>query len=55
MKSKSFLLLTILGSTFMGSRIFCATSGNITDEMIMEYIETQDDTIEDDENFTVTG
>jgi len=23
MKSKSFLLLNILGSTFMGSRIFC--------------------------------
>lgn len=34
---------------------FVATSGNITDEMIMEYIETQDDATEDGESFTVSG
>ena len=34
---------------------FVATSGNITDEMIMEYIENQDDATENDGSFTVTG
>ena len=34
---------------------FVATSGNITDEMIMEHIENQDDAIEDSGSFTVTG
>jgi len=32
---------------------FVATSGNITDEVIMEYIENQDENIKTDDNFTV--
>lgn len=34
---------------------FVATYGNITDEMIMEYIENQDEATENDDSFTVTG
>lgn len=33
---------------------FVATYGNITDEMIMEYIENQDEATENDDSFTVT-
>lgn len=34
---------------------FVATSGNITDEMIMEYIENQDNNEKDDGDFTVVS
>ena len=33
---------------------FVATSGNITDEIIMEYIENQDSNEKSDEDFTIT-
>lgn len=43
------------GRHLWGGGYFVATSGNITDEMIMEYIETQDDAAEYGESFTVSG
>ncbi|MEO6169157.1 MAG: IS200/IS605 family transposase, partial [Chitinophagales bacterium] len=41
------------GRHVWGRGYFVATSGNITDEVIMEYIEKQDDE-KKDENFTVS-
>jgi len=34
---------------------FVAMSGFVTDEMIMEYIENQDNATQNDGSFTVTG
>jgi len=41
------------GRHFWARGFFVASSGNITDEIIMEYIEHQD-TTKEDENFKVT-
>jgi putative transposase len=48
----------ILQKTFYGRHLwargyFAASSGNVTDEVIMDYIERQD--IEGDDNFKVSG
>ena len=32
-----------------------ATSGNVTDEVILEYIMNQDDAAESNEDFTIVG
>jgi len=37
----------------MGKRIFVATSGNITDEVVLEYIKNQDEDPKD-EDFTIS-
>jgi putative transposase len=42
------------GQHLWGRGYFVATSGNITDEIIMEYIENQDKEGKDESNFTVS-
>jgi hypothetical protein len=42
-----------LGTTFLGTRLFFCSSGLVTDEIIMEYIEKQDVASED--NFKIAG
>ena len=42
------------GRHVLGRGYFVASSGNITDEVIMEYIENQDNE-KKDEDFTITG
>jgi putative transposase len=41
------------GRHLWGRGYFVATSGNITDEVIMEYIKNQDDKSDQDENFSI--
>ncbi len=41
------------GHHLWGREYFVATSGNITDEMIMEYIENQDNNEKEDGEFTI--
>ena len=36
-----------------GRGYFVATSGNVTDEVILEYIKNQDDAAESNEDFTI--
>jgi len=43
-----------LGRHLWGRGYFVTTSGNITDEMIMEYIENQDNKEKDGGEFTIT-
>jgi REP element-mobilizing transposase RayT len=38
-----------LGPPFVGSRYFVATSGNVTDEVIIDYIQNQDNKESDDD------
>jgi putative transposase len=42
------------GQYLWGRGYFDATSGNITDEIIMEYIKNQDKDGKDESNFTVS-
>ncbi|BDD85841.1 IS200/IS605 family transposase [Desulfofustis limnaeus] len=44
---------TFWGRHFWARGYFCCSSGNVTDEMIIEYIETQD--ASSDDNFKVEG
>ena len=43
----------VLGAAFVGTRVFCCSSGNLTDEAIAKYIADQN--IEQDEDFRVDG
>ena len=43
------------GRHLWGRGYFVATSGNVTDEVIAEYIKNQDDAAESNEEFTVVG
>lgn len=43
------------GRHLWGRGYFVATSGNVTDEVIAEYIKNQDDASEPNEEFTVVG
>lgn len=64
MKGKSLYKLLqenkLLSKLFWGRHLwgrgyFVATSGNVTDEVIAEYIKNQDDASEPNEEFTVVG
>ena len=39
----------------MGRGYFVATSGNVTDDLILEYIMNQDDAAKSNEDFTIVG
>ncbi len=52
MKENKLIQKEFWGNHFWGRGFFVATSGNITDEIIMEYIENQEDK-SSDESFTV--
>ena len=43
------------GRHLWGRGYFVATSGNVTDEIIMEYIKSQEDELETQDDFTITG
>ena len=43
------------GRQLWGWGYFVATSGNVTDEVILEYIKNQDDAAESKEDFTIIG
>jgi len=43
------------GRHLWGRGYFVATSGNVTDEIIMEYIKNQEDGLETQDDFTITG
>jgi Transposase and inactivated derivatives len=43
------------GRHLWGRGYFVATSGNVTDEIIMEYIKSQEDGLETQDDFTITG
>ena len=43
------------GRQLWGRGYFVATSGNVTDEVILEYIKNQDDAAESNEDFTIVG
>jgi REP element-mobilizing transposase RayT len=45
----------VLGSTSMARGYFVATTGNVTDEVIAKYIETQDVEHQNDDVFKVSG
>jgi putative transposase len=49
MQENKMLSKQFWGRHLWGRGYFVATSGNITDEMIMEYIENQDDKEQDDD------
>ena len=44
---------TYWGRHFWARGYFCCSSGNVTDEMVMQYIENQD--VTSDDNFKVEG
>ena len=54
MQENKQLLKIFWGQHLWGRGYFVATSGNITDEIIMEYIENQDKEGKDESNFTVS-
>ena len=43
------------GRHLWGRGYFVATSGNVTDEIIMDYIKNQEDGLETQDDFTITG
>jgi len=43
------------GRHLWGRGYFVATSGNVTDEIIMEYIKNQEDGLETQDDFTITS
>jgi putative transposase len=43
------------GRHLWGRGYFVATSGNVTDEIIMEYIKNQEDGLETQDDFTISG
>jgi putative transposase len=43
------------GRHLWGWGYFVATSGNVTDEVIMEYIKSQDDGAETNDEFSIIG
>jgi len=43
------------GRHLWGRGYFVATSGNVTDEVILEYIKNQDDAAESNDEFTIIG
>ena len=45
----------VLGSAPLGRGYFVASSGNVTDEMIAEYIESQGAEPQEDEEFKISG
>jgi len=52
MQENKSLSKTYLGRHLCGRGYFAATSGNITDEVVMEYIKNQEDK-ENDEDFSI--
>jgi putative transposase len=41
------------GRHLWGRGYFVATSGNVTDEVIMDYIKNQEDSVEGNDEFTI--
>jgi len=52
MQENKLLSKTFWGRHLWGRGYFVATSGNITDEVVMEYIKNQEDK-ENDEDFSI--